>query len=161
MRSNHKESTMFARTLTLSTLAGLLGLALGCAAEEGRAPQQGRLQVSVHAASDDARLATLEGSLMIVGVDRAWQRRVDLATAAERTLDVSLPPGLYGVSWSAEPAIDGSDAERPLASSLPVLVVITSDRASAVDVHAVPDASLPGLSAQLAGSTENAALAAR
>jgi hypothetical protein len=153
---------MFARTLTLSTLAGLLVFALGCAAQHRSTPQQGRLMVSVRAASDGARTAMLDGSLTIVGVQRSLQRRVDLSRAAERPLDVSLPPGLYGVSWSSEPAVGEPIDERPLAStSQPVLVLVTSDRVSAVDVHAVAASELPACSAHVAAASENAALAAR
>jgi hypothetical protein len=99
------------------------------------APQHGRLKVSVHAASESARQSALAGHLTIAGVDRPLLERAALSVAAEGSLDLSLPPGLYHVEWTAE---DDRDVAWPEWLGASRMVVVAADRVSTVDVRPLP-----------------------
>jgi hypothetical protein len=129
------------RSLTLSTLLSLLVFTSGCEARND-APVNGSLRVSVSASTDIGQDESLRGSLVITGLDQAIQTRVALPSAADASaVQVSLPPGLYGLEWSAIPVLDetsGSFLEPLIGSSFPRVITVASGRVSSVDVRTSP-----------------------
>jgi hypothetical protein len=136
------------RTLTLSTLVSLLVFTFGCDARNDSAPANGSLRVSVSASTELGQEESLRGSLVITGLDQALETRVALASAGDASaVQVSLPPGLYGLEWNATPSFDetsGSLLEPLTASSFPRLVVVASGQVSSVDVRTSPAPSGEG-----------------
>jgi hypothetical protein len=134
---------MTTKTLSLTSFASLLVLALGFSLSNQQLPRDGHLRVSVDGPNGLERTEIERGSLTISGVDGSFQTRVALADAADgQAIQLALPAGVYGVQWNAGPQFEGEtplvEFSTPLRSTR--LVVVAAERVSALNVN-VPAAS--------------------
>jgi hypothetical protein len=121
---------MSIRSFLLSSVSALLVLAVGCSAPR-EAAQSGTLAVTVAAGTSRTSNGMREGSVSITGLDRPFDTRVALPSAGRPSLELSLPPGLYGVQWKRQ-ALSAPESDLPAESAVSLVVVAAGGTSSVV-----------------------------
>ncbi len=125
---------MTSRSFILASVTALLAFAVGCDAPCEAVAPNGTLEVSF---ASSARSGVSDGSITITGLDRQLHTTVSLSSVTPRgSLELPLPPGLYGVQWKPNP-LDARDTEVP-PESAPSMVVVAAGGTSSVVLRAVP-----------------------